>query len=77
MPKTYNVVLVLCTWTNLKEDIFQKVAALKSRNFNFSKTDKTNGDVTLHWMDGGIQPERPSELEPNEILEMVAMELYL
>jgi hypothetical protein len=51
--------------------------ALKSRNFNFSKTDKTNGDVTLHWMDGGIQPERPSELEPNEILEMVAMELYL
>jgi hypothetical protein len=43
----------------------------------FPKTDKTNGDVTLHWMDGGIQPERPSELEPNEILEMVAMELYL
>jgi predicted dehydrogenase len=33
----------------------------------FPKTEKTNGDVTLHWMDGGIQPERPSELEPNEI----------
>ena len=33
----------------------------------FPKTDKTKGDVTLHWMDGGIQPERPSELEPNEI----------
>ena len=33
----------------------------------FPKTNKTTGDVTLHWMDGGIQPERPLELEPNEI----------
>jgi len=24
-------------------------------------------DVKLHWMDGGIQPERPEELGPNEI----------
>ncbi|HVS92891.1 MAG TPA: Gfo/Idh/MocA family oxidoreductase [Mucilaginibacter sp.] len=32
----------------------------------FPKTDKTQGDVTLHWMDGGIQPERPEELGPNE-----------
>ena len=32
----------------------------------FPKTDKTAGDVTLHWMDGGIQPERPVELLPNE-----------
>ena len=24
--------------------------------------------VTMHWMDGGIQPERPEELEPNEIM---------
>jgi predicted dehydrogenase len=32
----------------------------------FPKTDKTMGDVTLHWMDGGIQPERPEELEANE-----------
>lgn len=32
----------------------------------FPKTNKTNGDVTLHWMDGGIQPERPEELEANE-----------
>ncbi|NII85310.1 Gfo/Idh/MocA family oxidoreductase [Pedobacter riviphilus] len=32
----------------------------------FPKTDKTKGDVTLHWMDGGIQPERPEELEANE-----------
>jgi predicted dehydrogenase len=33
---------------------------------NFPKTNKTKGDVTLHWMDGGIQPERPEELAPNE-----------
>ena len=32
----------------------------------FPKTHKTKGDVTLHWMDGGIQPERPIELLPNE-----------
>lgn len=33
----------------------------------FPKTDKTGGPVTLHWMDGGIQPARPDELEPNEV----------
>ncbi|MES2458310.1 MAG: Gfo/Idh/MocA family oxidoreductase [Bacteroidota bacterium] len=32
----------------------------------FPKTEKTKGDITLHWMDGGIQPERPVELEANE-----------
>lgn len=32
----------------------------------FPKTHKTKGDVTLHWMDGGIQPERPAELGASE-----------
>jgi predicted dehydrogenase len=32
----------------------------------FPKTNKTKGDVTVHWMDGGIQPERPAELQANE-----------
>lgn len=32
----------------------------------FPKTDKTAGEVELHWMDGGIQPTRPEELGPNE-----------
>ncbi|MGY5849438.1 Gfo/Idh/MocA family protein [Salegentibacter sp. F14] len=32
----------------------------------FPKTDKTDSDVTLHWMDGGIKPMRPEELGPNE-----------
>jgi predicted dehydrogenase len=33
----------------------------------FPKTSKTRGPVTLHWMDGGIQPERPEELGPTEL----------
>jgi predicted dehydrogenase len=33
----------------------------------FPKTNKTKGDIEVHWMDGGIQPERPDELGPNEI----------
>src|SRR5688572_19053666 len=33
----------------------------------FPKTSKTKGPVTLHWMDGGIQPDRPEELGPNEL----------
>jgi predicted dehydrogenase len=32
----------------------------------YPKTEKTMGDVTVHWMDGGIKPERPAELGPNE-----------
>jgi len=32
----------------------------------FPKTEKTQGDVVVHWMDGGIQPERPEELAANE-----------
>jgi len=33
----------------------------------FPKTNKTQGPVEVHWMDGGIQPERPGELGPNEV----------
>lgn len=33
----------------------------------FPKTDKTAGPVTMHWMDGGIKPERPEELGPDEM----------
>jgi predicted dehydrogenase len=33
----------------------------------FPKTPKTKGEVKVHWMDGGIQPERPEELGPNEV----------
>lgn len=33
----------------------------------FPKTKKTKGPIKVHWMDGGIQPERPEELGANEI----------
>jgi hypothetical protein len=33
----------------------------------FPKTNKTKGPITLHWMDGGIQPDRPEELGANEV----------
>jgi hypothetical protein len=40
-----------------EEAIFQKAVRLKSRNLNFSKTDKTNGDVTyIGWMVEFNQP---------------------
>lgn len=32
----------------------------------FKKTNKTKGDLRLHWMDGGIKPARPEELGANE-----------
>jgi predicted dehydrogenase len=32
----------------------------------FPENEKTDGDVTMHWMDGGIKPTRPEELGPNE-----------
>jgi predicted dehydrogenase len=33
----------------------------------FPKSSKTAGPVKFHWMDGGIKPERPAELGPNEL----------
>jgi len=33
----------------------------------FPKTNKTQGKVTMHWMDGGIKPDRPEELGANEL----------
>lgn len=33
---------------------------------NFKQTDKTEGDLVMHWMDGGIKPMRPVELGANE-----------
>ena len=32
----------------------------------FNSSKQTNTPVRLHWMDGGIQPERPLELGPDE-----------
>jgi len=34
---------------------------------HFPKSPKTNGPVKVHWMDGGILPPRPEELDPSEL----------
>jgi predicted dehydrogenase len=33
---------------------------------NFAKTGNNNGPVQIHWMDGGLMPPRPEELDPSE-----------
>lgn len=33
---------------------------------SFEKTKKTKDNLKIHWMDGGIKPARPEELEANE-----------
>jgi predicted dehydrogenase len=33
---------------------------------DFPSTSNTDNPITVHWMDGGIQPERPEELLANE-----------
>jgi predicted dehydrogenase len=35
---------------------------------NFEQTKRTKGNLKMHWMDGGIKPERPEELGANEVL---------
>jgi predicted dehydrogenase len=36
--------------------------------FNKHKGSNKVTEIKLHWMDGGIQPERPAELGPNEVM---------
>ena len=54
-------------WMNLEKDHFPESCPPSSHiTLTFPKTEKTQGDITMHWMDGGIQPERPDELGPSE-----------
>ena len=41
--------------------------AASHATLTFPKTNKTQGKVTMHWMDGGIKPDRPEELGANEL----------
>ncbi len=54
------------------EDMWQEAYHPKSCPISSSthlKFTLDNGEeFKLHWMDGGIQPERPSELEPNQLM---------
>jgi predicted dehydrogenase len=33
----------------------------------FPKTEKSTGAIKVHWMDGGLMPPRPEELEPTDM----------
>ena len=48
--------------------IFQKVVRYASHITLVFKGKNGKPDVELHWMDGGIQPTRPSELGSNEVM---------
>jgi predicted dehydrogenase len=39
-----------------------------SSHITLTFKDEKNKDIKLHWMDGGIQPERPEELGANEVM---------
>lgn len=39
-----------------------------SSSVHFKYKGKNGQDIRLNWMDGGIQPERPEELGPNEVM---------
>src|SRR3546814_14871110 len=39
-----------------------------SSSVHFKYQGKNGQDIKLNWMDGGIQPERPEELGPNETM---------
>ncbi|MHB1920649.1 MAG: Gfo/Idh/MocA family protein [Chitinophagaceae bacterium] len=39
-----------------------------SSSVHFKYKGKNGQDIKLNWMDGGIQPERPEELLPNEMM---------
>lgn len=74
----FNAVWVLFMQMNLKRGYFPESCSPSSHvTLTFPKTDKTLGDVKVHWMDGGIQPVRPEELGPNEIFGDGGNELYL
>ena len=34
---------------------------------SFPENENTDGNLDMHWMDGGIQPKRPDELGPDEV----------
>lgn len=58
--------------TTLFEGAFKEAYYPKScpvaTSIHFKYNMKNGKEIKLHWMDGGIQPERPEELEPNEVM---------
>jgi hypothetical protein len=53
---------------NGDEDYFPESGFISSHITLTFKGENGKPDVELHWMDGGIQPTRPEELGPNEVM---------
>ena len=54
--------------TNWNRGYFPESGPISSHITLVFKGKAGKPDVELHWMDGGIQPTRPDELGPNEIM---------
>jgi hypothetical protein len=63
---------VTCSVSTIWDGIFHQAylpdSGPVSSSVHFKYKDKDGRDVKLNWMDGGIQPERPEELGPNDIM---------
>ncbi|QEC52289.1 putative dehydrogenase [Anseongella ginsenosidimutans] len=63
---------VNCSVSTIYEGIFKRAnypdSGPVSSSVHFKYKGKDGKDIELNWMDGGIQPERPEELGPNEIM---------
>ncbi len=63
---------VTCSCSTLYDGVFEESyrpdSGPVSSSVHFKYKDKNGNEVKLNWMDGGIQPERPVELGPNEIM---------
>ncbi|HVB02175.1 MAG TPA: Gfo/Idh/MocA family oxidoreductase [Chitinophagaceae bacterium] len=63
---------VTCSCSTVYDGIFKQAyrpdGGPVSSSVHFKYKDKHGNEVKLNWMDGGIQPERPRELKPNEMM---------
>lgn len=63
---------VNCSVSTIYDGIFQQAnypdSGPVSSSVHFKYQGKDGNEIRLNWMDGGIQPERPEELGPNEIM---------
>lgn len=63
---------VTCSCSTIYEGIFSQAyrpdSGPVSSSVHFKYKDPHGHDIQLNWMDGGIQPERPKELKPNEMM---------
>ena len=63
---------VECSLVNVYTDIIKRGYYPESCpsgsfvTFTFPQTNKTKGPIKYHWMDGGLQPDRPDEIGPDE-----------